>query len=344
MTLAVGLVGLGYGENVLLPALRRVPGVHVTSVACAHPEKARDAARRLGIPRSAAAWRELVDDPGVGAVVLAVPPVLQAAIARRAILAGKPVFCEKPLAPNVRMADALAALAAKRRVVTAVDFEFPEIGAWKAARALLDQGAIGRLRELQVVWNVETYAVKQDLRSWKTDPKAGGGVLNNFASHSFHYIEFWAGRIRRIACRLGRASGLKRIQGETGAAIWAETNSGEAVSAVVTTHAPGEASHQLTLIGSGGRLVLENRGSDYAAGFTLTRHLASGKTEKIHLKGPVLREDGRIAPAAEIAGRWAAAVRSGGACQPGFAEGARAQRLIEAARRAAKTEKWVACG
>lgn len=344
MTLAVGLVGLGYGEKVLLPALRRVPGVQVNSVACAHPEKARDAARRLSIPRSAAAWRELVDDPGVGAVVLAVPPALQAAIARRAVLAGKPVFCEKPLAPTVREADALAALAAKRRVVTAVDFEFPEISAWKAARSLLDQGAIGRLRELQIVWNVETYAVKHDLHSWKTDPKAGGGALNNFVSHSFHYIEFWAGRIRRIACRLDRALGLKRVKGETGAAIWAETKSGASVRAVVTTHAPGEALHQLTLIGSGGRLVLENRGSDYAAGFTLTRHLASGKIEKIHLKGPVLSEDGRIAPAAEVAGRWAAAIRNGGACQPGFAEGARAQRLIEAARRADKLKKWVTCG
>ncbi len=344
MTLAVGLAGLGFGERVLVPALRRIPGVRIAAIASAHSDKARAAALRLSIPNAFTGWKALIESPQIDAVVTALPPREQALAAQLALRLGKPIFCEKPLAPSAREADALAALASKRRIVTAVDFEFPEIAAWKAAKLLLDQGGIGVLRELQIVWNVETYAVKHDIHSWKTDPKSGGGVLNNFVSHSFNYMEFWAGSLRKLACRLTRAQGLKRIKGETGAAIWAESKTGVAASAVVTTHSPGEAIHQVALIGSGGRIVLENRGSDYASAFTLTRHLSSGKIEKIVLKGPVRNEDGRIAPAAEVMGRWAAAIRGRGQCRPGFPEGARAQRLIEAARQADKMKKWVLCG
>lgn len=349
MTIEIGLVGLGFGEKVLLPALRRVRGVRVAGIASAHPEKTRAAARRLGIPWAAQDWRELVDDPRISAIALAVPPSVQYAVARRAISLGKPVFCEKPLAVNRLRAEELARLAARKRIATAVDFEFPELDAWRRAKELLQIGSIGTLREMQVTWNVETYAVKHDLASWKTEPRSGGGALNNFVSHSFHYIEHFLGPVRRLSCRQVRARGLKRIQGETGASLWLETRQGVLITAAVATHAPGEPEHRIVFIGNRGKLTLENRGRDYAANFGLTwedgkkvtclRVDSSGKNG-----GHRKLEDGRIEPVSRVIRRWAEAVRQKQICRPGFAEGARAQRLIEAARSSDRLGRPVFCG
>src|ERR1700721_1412729 len=52
---------------------------------------------------------------------------------------------------------------------TMVDFNFCEVLSWTKAKALLDQGAIGRLRHVEVNWNVENYSTRMRLKNWKTN-------------------------------------------------------------------------------------------------------------------------------------------------------------------------------
>lgn len=325
----------------------------MTAVACSTVSKARDAAARLGVRRSTGDWRDLADDPAIDALVIAVPADLQVRIAERALRSSKHLFCEKPLAPEARAAAALARLAKTRRSVTAVDLEFPELKTWSKTRTLLNGGAIGSLRELQVVWNVETYSVRHDLDSWKTSPERGGGALNAFASHTFHYVEQFAGPLDRICARLTRATGLRRARGETGAALVMRTRTGIPVTANVVTHAPGDPLHRLTFIGSKGRLTLENSGSDYMNGFCLTlqkngsaprRAAAEVRSAAGRRAGGTLSLDGRIAPAARLLGRWAEAAAGRKPFSPDFASGARVQTLIAAARRSNALGKEVDCG
>lgn len=351
MSLNVGVIGLGFGGQVLIPAIRRVRGLKLSAIAASTAAGAEIAAKRLGVGQSTGDWRELADDPNLDALVIAVPPDLQAVIAARAARNSKAIFCEKPLAPTARAAQALAASAQKRRLSTAVDFEFPELKTWSKAGALLRSGAIGELRDLQITWNVQTYAVRHDLNSWKTSAKRGGGALNAFASHIFHGIELYAGRIDRIYARLTRANGLRRARGETAANLILKTRSGVTVSANVVTHAPGEPLHRWLFVGSKGTLILENHSKDYMNGFFLSickdgsvplRLIEQGvDTDRAPSSS---REDGRIAPAAKLMGRWAAAVRNGKPCSPGFAEGARVQALIEAARHSAASGREISCG
>jgi predicted dehydrogenase len=347
LSLEVGLVGLGFGERVTLTALRRIPGVRVAAIASAHPEKARDAARRLNIPRAAKGWRELVRDPKIQAVVFAVPPAVQFAAASEAVRHSKHVFCEKPLAPDHRQAQRLADLAVRRRVAAAVNFEFPRIGAWEEAARLLKSAAIGRLREVQVTWSVQTYLVQRDLSSWKTESAQGGAALNNFATHVFHYLEHFAGPLRRLNCRLVRASDLRRIKGETGVHLWAEMAAGVPVTAMISTHAAGDPVHEITFLGSRGRLSLVNRSKDYGT-FEL---LLDGKPVKLSVRAGSARrahaapgaEDGRTAPVERLLREWVAAIVRKKPSKPGLAEGARVQRLVECARASSRTKKWVNC-
>ena len=53
-----------------------------------------------------------------------------------------------------------------------------------------------------LTWRVETYAYRSHADNWKTHAATGGGTLNNFASHTFYYLEWLLGRMERVCARL----------------------------------------------------------------------------------------------------------------------------------------------
>ena len=75
--------------------------------------------------------------------------------------------------------------------------------AWQRAKAMLDGGAIGALRHVTVHWHVESRALQMRMRNWKTAGDDGGGVLGNFISHCFHYLEWFCGPIAGLSARIG---------------------------------------------------------------------------------------------------------------------------------------------
>ncbi len=72
--LRVGIVGLGFGATVVCPAFRSDSRCQVIGLASRHPEKTREAAGRLSVPRAFESWTALVNDPEVDAIAIAVPP------------------------------------------------------------------------------------------------------------------------------------------------------------------------------------------------------------------------------------------------------------------------------
>ena len=173
-------------------------------------ERARAAADRLGVEKAYGDWREMVSSEEVDAISIATSPAIQTPIAIAALGQRKAVFCEKPLAASEQDARAMCAAAAEAGVANMVDFEFPEIEEWKRAKALIDSGGIGSLRQITVHWNVETWANRKRLDSWKTRTEDGGGTLGNFVSHVFYYLEWLAGPIADLSARLFRTPGDER--------------------------------------------------------------------------------------------------------------------------------------
>ena len=97
MTLRVGVIGTGLmgAEHVRL-LREETAGASVVAVCDA------DAARAKSVAEGAASFTDplaLITDPGVDAVVIASPDATHASLALACIAAGKPVLCEKPLAP-----------------------------------------------------------------------------------------------------------------------------------------------------------------------------------------------------------------------------------------------------
>ena len=333
MKIRLGIIGAGFGEKVHVEAFRRNALCEVVAIAASSGAKAEAAAGRQKIPKYFGDWKKLIGDSAVDAVSIAVPPYAQPEMALAALEAKKPVFCEKPLSIFVREAEALAAKAQGARVANMVDFEFPEIPAWQKAREILGKGTIGALRHASVQWNLESYAVREGVDSWKTRSEKGGGALYAFVSHTFYYVEWLLGRIRRISPSFFKRAGAP-ASGETLVNLVLELESGALVLVSMSTHSFLGSGHRLEFYGSEGTLILENPTPDYIRGFQVK--LGTRKTAKFEEVKVVEMaregEDGRISAVSSLAGRFLKWIQTGEPEAPTFEHGLRVQRLIELAR------------
>ena len=95
----VGLIGAGaFARGVLVPALQSAGLGRMVSVASASGLSAVRLAERVGFEQVAPSAQAVIDDPDVSVVVIATPHDSHATLAAAALLAGKHVLCEKPLA------------------------------------------------------------------------------------------------------------------------------------------------------------------------------------------------------------------------------------------------------
>ncbi len=339
----IGIVGCNYGRLVQLPAFRLDPRCEVVALAGRDAARTAELANVDGVRLAFGNWEKLVEHPDVDAVVIATSPGAQPAIAIRALALGKPVFAEKPMAADLAGAEAMAQAAAASGRPTMVDFGFCEVLSWRRAKALLDEGAIGRLRHVAVNWNVENYATRMRIRNWKTSGADGGGALGNFVSHSFHYLEWLCGPIVAMSTRL---SGLPDDPVmETNAAISMAFQSGAAGTIAMSCASYLGSGHRLEFYGEDGTLTLINNTADYMRGFQLSlARRPAGALAPLEIVDPVdLRfpSDGRIAPVSRLAGGFLDAIENGQPTSVGFAQGLRVQALLDTARRANNRGCWL---
>jgi myo-inositol 2-dehydrogenase/D-chiro-inositol 1-dehydrogenase len=145
VTVNVGIIGAGMlGEYHARRLVGVVPRARVAAVADADAGRARAIAESLPAAQALPTGHDVIASSGVDAVVIASWPHAHEEMALAAIAAGKPVFCEKPLAPTpeacLRIMD--AEMAAGRRLVQ-VGFMRRYDDGYLALKQALDAGAIG---------------------------------------------------------------------------------------------------------------------------------------------------------------------------------------------------------
>ena len=330
----LGIVGSNYGRSVQLPAFRADPRCEVVALAGSDPARTAERARAANVRQAYGDWRALVDDKDVTAVAIATLPVLQAQIAIAALALGKPVFAEKPMAGTLEDARAMLRAAETSRLPTMIDFNFHQIVSWQRAKSLLDAGAIGRLRHVAVHWHTENRSIQTRIRNWKTLSDDGGGVLGNFISHCFHYLEWFCGPVARLGARLSGLPGDDDLQ--TTVAMALEFQAGQLSSLSMSCASYLGSGHRIEFYGEDGTLVLANTSADYMRGFELWHgKRPASALERVAVDDPIdaLFEDGRTAPVSRLAKLFLDAIETGGGAQPDFAAGFRVQQLIDAAQR-----------
>ena len=202
----IGLIGSGYMGKAHALAYRTVPGVFalpaepalelLADVDAATAERAGEA---FGFARWTGAWRELVSDPAVDLVDITTPNVLHKEMAFAAIDAGKPVYCEKPLAPTAADAKAMVEHAEAAGVKTMVGFNYLKNPITVLAKEIVESGELGEVHAFS----------RHPFRGLHARPRlagqrlaarsrSGDGVIVDLASHVVSLARYLVGGIDAV--------------------------------------------------------------------------------------------------------------------------------------------------
>lgn len=245
-----GIIGAGFIGAVHANAVR-ASGAVVSRVAASTGERSAAAARRLGAVAPADSAEALIDADDVDVVHICTPNALHVPLAQRALAAGKPVVCEKPLATDLDGALALAEQARAVGVLAAVPFVYRFYPSLREARARVTAGEAGELYLLHGHYLQDWQAAGADA-GWRGEAEQGG-AHRAFADIGVHWcdlVEFATGH--RIARLVARTNG-----GGTESVVLFGTDRGASGSVVVSQ----------TALGRKNQLVIRLEGTAAAYGF-----------------------------------------------------------------------------
>lgn len=363
--IGIGLIGSGYMGKAHAVALQAVGSVFNTAlrprcemIATSTQERAERAASELGFARATGNWRELIADAAVEAVVIASPQNTHREMAEAAFAAGKPVFCEKPLAESTEDAELMATAAEKSGLANMIGFNYVRTPATQFARQLVASGEIGDLHYIRAEHSEDFLADAAEPANWRTRGKANG-TLGDLAPHIVNAALALGGDIveligdQQITCaeRQGE-NGPEAVTNDDQAQLMCRFANGAMGHLFFSRVAHGrKMGYAYELHGSTGSIRFDQedqnalylykaQGPENTRGF---RKLLTGPTHPDYVNfclGPghgTGYQDQIIIEQRD----FLRAIETGEAVYPDFAEGLRVQCLIDAVHQSCEQRCWV---
>lgn len=198
-SIGVGVISLGWMGHLhtrSFKALReKYPEIEVDIklvVCCDVVESNRQfAVDNLGFEKAVEDYRDVLSDPEVDVVPICAPNFLHHEIAMATIEAGKPFWIEKPMGISARESKEIARGAQSAGLITSVGFNYRHAPAIEMARAIVAEGAIGRITNARV-WLIADYASSPDgPLTWRyAKEKAGAGVILDLLGHGADLVQY----------------------------------------------------------------------------------------------------------------------------------------------------------
>src|SRR6476469_1384028 len=201
----IGAIGTGGRCRYLLSLLQNIPGNQVVAlcdVYAPHLEEAR--LKFASYATLYSDYRKLIDDKEVEAVVIGAPDHWHTPITVAAVLAGKDVYCEKPVTHTLEEGEVLErAVAASKRVVQVgmQQRSWPHI---VEAKSIVDSGALGQITFIETHWYqnyVQRRPITPDVDESKLDWKMflGSAPPQPFDAYKYtnwrYYWDFGGGAL-----------------------------------------------------------------------------------------------------------------------------------------------------
>jgi predicted dehydrogenase len=198
------MIGIGNVTEVKSgPAFNKVANSKLVAVMGRNADKAADYAARHGVPKWYDKVDDLINDPRVNAVYVATPPDVHLEYAAKAMLAGKPVYVEKPMARNAAECEAMNKISRETGVPLFVAYYRRALPYFVKLRELIEKKAIGDIRCINIRLYKPPYAEETGQAPqprWRVFPEiSGGGHFHDLASHQFDLLEYFFGPIKYAA-------------------------------------------------------------------------------------------------------------------------------------------------
>lgn len=272
----IGLLGFGAMGQTHAYAVHNLPyfyrdlpfGARIAGMVTRSVEKSERICTQYGFDRAYADEDELIADPEIDIIDICTPNCLHYETLKKAIAAGKAIYCEKPLCVSAEQAVHIAKLAVERGTVGHIVFNNRFLAPIRRARQLIDEGKLGRILSFRAEYLHNSALNIQKNAGWKQDKDVcGGGVLFDLGSHVIDLVYSLCGKFESV-------SGLSQIAypvriGMSGES-W-QTNADEAfyMTAVLENGACGTITASKLATGSNDDLSVEVIGERGALRFSL---------------------------------------------------------------------------
>ncbi|MCH7399153.1 Gfo/Idh/MocA family oxidoreductase [Belliella sp. DSM 107340] len=187
------IVGTGFIGPAHLEALRRLPNIEVVALCEVNIDLAREKAAILGIP-NAYTFEEMLQNPEIDVVHICTPNFLHYSQSKAALLAGKHVVCEKPLATKIEEAEELVALAEEKGLVNAVHFNLRYYPMVRQMKTMRENGELGDIYSIMGSYLQDWLFLQTDY-NWRLEPDKSGDsrAIADIGSHLLDLTEYVTG-------------------------------------------------------------------------------------------------------------------------------------------------------
>jgi predicted dehydrogenase len=191
----IGILGSGFIVNDCHLVSYRQAGFNPVAIASRSRENAAKVAARHGIPKTFGSYEELLGDPSIEVLDIAVPPnaqlaLIKAACRRKTV---KGILAQKPLGMDYAEAAEAVQCCAQAGIVLAVNQNMRYDQSVRAAKTLLDNGVIGE----PVFASIDMRGVPHFM-PWQEE--LGWVTLRIMSIHHLDCLRYWFGDPEGIYC------------------------------------------------------------------------------------------------------------------------------------------------
>lgn len=171
----IGIIGLGgVAQLIHLPILKKMNDVEVKAVCEINKTKLTTVAEKFGVPYTFSNHVEMLEKVDLDAVIIATPTHLHKEIALDCISHSMPILIEKPLAPELKDAEAISQAASEKNVQAMVGMNMRFRPDAMLLKSIVGSGEIGNILYVKSSW----LRTQSSEGKWFTKKhESGGGVI-----------------------------------------------------------------------------------------------------------------------------------------------------------------------
>ena len=218
-----GMIGTGaVTEKKSAPGLYKAENSELIGVYGIDREQVLDYVKRHKIKKVYESAEELVESIEIDAVYIATPPSAHKEYIIKAIMSGKSVYVEKPLATNYEECIEIYNLAKEKNVKVFTAFYRRGMEKFNKIKKLLEEKSIGEIRYVDVVLqqSIESSGYTKEKTPWRFKGEiSGGGIFLDMGIHTIDILEYLIGEIEDVKSIASNQAGLYDVE-DIVTAVW----------------------------------------------------------------------------------------------------------------------------
>lgn len=332
LILGTGSIARNHAER-----FTQLPGCQLVAAVDSIDERARDFAAAFQIPTAFGSLKEAIAWGEFDAAVNSTPDGVHKATTLELLAAGKPVFCEKPLAVNYPDASEMVTAAEAAGLVNMVNFTYRNAAAIQLARTMVQNGDIGEVRHVQASY-LQSWLTGRHWGDWRTEERwlwrlssahGSKGVLGDIGVHILDFVTYGTGldvvalsaRMRTFDKADGGVIDVYKLDVNDSVAMNVEFSNGALGVVHMSRYATGKANDlDLMIHGEKGALKVWANSSDSSLEVCLGADIETQTWKPVD-----------CAPTPRNETRFLIALLSGVNGEPDFRHAAKVQKLLDLA-------------